>query len=86
MLSTRIRLDIIYSVNFCSRYIEEPTEERIKDVKHILKYLNGNRDLEITYKSGDGTKLLETYCDAGDANTRKSTSEYVIFFAGGSIS
>lgn len=88
-LSTKTRPDIAYGVNFCSRYVEQPTQERIRDVKHILKYLNGNKHLGIKYKSNDKTNLLQAYCDAdyaGDPETRKSTTGYIIYFAEGAIS
>lgn len=88
-LSTKTRPDIAYGINFCSRYVERPTNERIRDVKHVLKYLNGSRNLGIEYKTNNKTRVLDAYCDAdyaGDPETRKSTTGYIIFFAGGAIS
>jgi len=37
-------------VNYASRYKENPIEENINDVKHILKYLKGNVDQDIGCK------------------------------------
>lgn len=76
-LSTKTRPDIAYGINFCSRYVERPTNERIRDVKHVLKYLNGSRNLGIEYKTNNKTRVLDAYCDAdyaGDPETRKSTT------------
>jgi len=42
--STKTRLDIAYGVNYASRYMENPMEENVNDVKNILKYLKGNVD------------------------------------------
>lgn len=88
-LSTKTRPDIAYGVNFCSRYVEEPSQERITDIKHILKYLNGNKEHGIEYKNNKEKNLLKAYCDAdfaGDPETRRSTTGYVILYAGGAIS
>lgn len=88
-LSTKARPDIAYAVNFCSRFVEQQTKERIRDLNHILRYLNGSRYLGIEYKNNNKNSLLEAYCDAdyaGDPETRKSTTGYIIYFAGGAIS
>jgi len=87
--STKTRPDIAYAVNYASRYVENPMEENINDVKHILKYLKGNNNVGIEYKKKGNIKILEAYSDAdfaGDPETRKSTSGYIIFFGGGPIS
>ena len=88
-MSTKTRPDIAYGVNFCSRYIEESAQERITDLKHILKYLNGNKECGIEYSCNKNINQLEAYCDAdfaGDLETRRSTTGYVILLAGGVIS
>lgn len=88
-LSTKTRPDISYGVNYCSRYIENYTQENVNDVKHIIKYLNGNRNLGIEYKNDAKPDLIQAYCDsdyAGDIETRRSTTGFVIFFAGGPVS
>jgi len=87
--STKTRPDIAYGVNYTSRFVENPMEENINDVKHILKYLKGNINEGIEYKKNGNIKVLEAFSDAdfaGDSETRKSTSGYIIFFAGGPIS
>lgn len=88
-LSSKTRPDLAYGVIFTSRYIEKPTQERINDVKHLLKYLRENIEQGIEYKYNENRTLLQAYCDAdfaGDPETRKSTTGYVIYYAGGPIS
>lgn len=85
----KTRPDIVYGVNLCSRCVQESTQERIRDMKHVLKYLNGKMRLGLQYKSSGKRNMLEAYCNvdyAGYPETRKSTSGYVIFYAEGLIS
>lgn len=87
--SSKTRPDIAYAVNFVSRSVEEPTQERINDIKHILQYLKGNIDSGIKYIKNGDVNILQAYCDAdfaGDLETRRSTTGYIIFFSGGPIS
>ncbi|KAM0730296.1 Retrovirus-related Pol polyprotein from transposon TNT 1-94 [Formica fusca] len=54
-LSTKTRPDIAYGVNFCSRHVENYTQENINDVKHILKYLKGHTEQGITFLNNGKT-------------------------------
>lgn len=45
-ISTKKRPDIAFEVTYASRYVEEPTQEWINNVKHILKYLKENVEQE----------------------------------------
>lgn len=47
---------IAFGVNFVSRSVEEPTQERINYLKHILKYLNGNTDKDLKYEKDGNIK------------------------------
>lgn len=88
-LSTKTRPDIAQAVGFTSRYVNYPTDQRIMDVKRILRYLNGTLDHGISYTDAHGETELQAYCDAdyaGDPKTRKSTTGYVIYYSGGPIS
>lgn len=88
-LSTRTRPDIAQAVNLASRNIEKPVQEDIVAFKRILKYLIGNKTLGIEYSRNGNSLTLEAYCDAdyaGDLETRRSTTGYVIFYGGGPIS
>jgi len=88
-LSTKTRPDISFSVGFSSRYIENYSQENINDVKHILKYLNGSTNQGIYYKSNAKFNCLQAYCDAdfaGNQETRRSTTGYIIYYGGGAVS
>jgi hypothetical protein len=79
------RPDLAFSVGYVSRFMEEPHEDHLAAVKHILRYVAGTRDWGLKYarKKGDQPVLLG-YSDsdlAGDVDSRKSTSG-VIFFLG----
>jgi len=87
--SSKTRPDIAFAVNYVSRSVEEPTEKKIKNVKHILKYLNSNLNKGIKYGKNENVNLLQAYSNAdfaGNIDTRKSTTGYIIFLAGGPIS
>ncbi|XP_071653778.1 uncharacterized protein [Temnothorax longispinosus] len=88
-LSSKTRPDISYGVNFCSRHIESYTQENVNNVRHVLKYLKGHIEEGITFCNNGKVNLLVAYCDsdyAGDQETRRSTTGYAIFYAGGPIS
>lgn len=87
-LSNRTRPDIAYAVNYCSRKMEEPTSKDVTNLKRILKYMNTYSDEGIEYRRNSNISELEAYCDsdyAGDLESRKSTSGYVIYYCGGPI-
>ena len=52
-LSTKTRPDIAYAVSDVARFSADPTEEHCIAVKHIMRYLNGTRDMGLLY---DGSK------------------------------
>lgn len=88
-LSSKTRPDITFSVNYLSRSVENYTLEKINELKHVLKYLKGNIDRGIKFNKNGDLKKLIAYSDAdfaGDLETRRSTTGYIIFFAGGPIS
>lgn len=78
-LTNKTRPDLSFAVNFTSRFMENPTQSDVNNLKHVLKYLKGNQDLGICYKNGNTNKVNElvAYCDAdyaGDIETRRSTT------------
>lgn len=88
-LTTKTRPDLAQAVGFTSRYVNNPINQRVTDVKRILRYLNGTQDLGLSYSNTHGEAEIQAYCDAdyaGDPQTRKSTTGYVIFYLGGPIS
>ncbi|XP_039824776.1 secreted RxLR effector protein 161-like [Panicum virgatum] len=79
------RPDLAFSVGYVSRFMEEPHEDHLAVVKHILRYIAGTRDWGLKYerKKGDQPALMG-FSDndlAGDIDSRKSTSS-IIFFLG----
>lgn len=49
-LSTVTRLDIAFSVNFYSRFMEKSLNSHCQALKRILRYLKGTIDFGILYK------------------------------------
>lgn len=86
-LSNKTRPDIGFAVGFVSRYMDNPTRGDVNNVKHILKYLKGNHNYAIKFKNHKVDDLT-AYSDAdyaGDLDSRKSTSGYLIFYNEGLI-
>lgn len=82
-LSTTTRPDISYSVAVISRYLENPSKIHIEAAKRIVKYLKGTQNYGLIYerKKREEKHELMAYSDAdyaGDVNSRKSTSGYVL--------
>lgn len=86
-LSIATRPDISFAVNQASRYLERPTTTQWKAVKRILKYIKGTVGYGLLFNCDQNKELL-TYSDAdyaGDLETRRSTTGYVLRFASGTI-
>lgn len=85
-MSVATRPDISFSVNYASRYFDNPTAAHVQAVKRILKYLKRTADYGILFQP----KYKLTLCGysdadfAGDIDTRRSTSGYV-FMLGESV-
>jgi len=86
------RPDIAFAVQFASRSVEDYGKEEWGDIKRILAYLKGSKDLKLHFQKKEndteGTELVG-YSDsdyAGDANDRKSTTGYIFFLYGCAIS
>ena len=55
-------------------------------MKLILRYLHGTVDMKICFRGDKPTLMGYSYSDkAGDIDSRKSTSGYLIKFAGGAV-
>lgn len=50
-LATVTRLDIAYSVHKLSRGVNNPTRDDWNGVQRVYKYLNGTKNLRITYQA-----------------------------------
>lgn len=80
------RPDLAYAVGVVSRFLSNPGREHWNAVKWILRYLRGTSDLKITF--GGKKPLLVSFTDSdmsGDVDSSKSTSGYLVTFAGGAV-
>lgn len=87
-LTNKTRPEIAYAVNFCSRRMENTTDQDVINVKRLFRYLVSTTSDGITYDDPNSDKLI-AFCDsdyAGDTETRKSTTGFIIFYCGGPIS
>lgn len=78
------RPDIAFAVGYVSRFMENPTQEHMKAVKHILRYVRGTMTFGCHYgRAGDDVLQLTGYSDsdmAGDVDDRKSTTGVLYVF------
>ncbi|CAL1383495.1 unnamed protein product [Linum trigynum] len=81
------RPDIAHAVGIVSRFLSNPGKEHWRAVKWILRYLRGTSRVCLCF--GNGKTILDGYTDAnmaGDVDSRKSTSGYMMTFAGAAVS
>ena len=50
---THTRPDLMFSVGYLSRYIENPTTEHTSAVKRILRYVKGTLELGLVYEKNE---------------------------------
>lgn len=82
------RPDIAHSVNFLARFSEAPKMVHWNAIKRVIQYLNTTSCLGIKYEKNNNKTGLECHVDsdlAGDIDTRRSTSGYVISYNGCTI-
>ena len=80
------RPDIAHAVGVVSRFLSDPGKEHWAAVKWILRYLQGTSKMSLCF--GKGEPILDGFTDSdmsGDIDSRKSTSGYLITFAGGAV-
>lgn len=85
---TQTRPEIAFAVSKLAQFSTNPTTHHWNGVKRVMRYLQGTKDVGITYNGTDGGGILG-YTDsdwAEDSDTRRSTSGYVYTLHGGSIS
>jgi len=74
------RPDIAFAVGFVGRFLEQPHEDHLAVVKHIIRYVSGTLEYGLFYKVGEQGSTgvqLTGFSDsdyAGDIDDRKSTS------------
>ena len=80
------RPDIAHVVGMVSQFLSNPGKEHWSVVKWILRYLKGTSSFNLCF--GNNKHVLDGYTDAymaGDVDSRKSTSGYLMKFAGGAV-
>ena len=89
------RPDISFAVSELSRFVSSPGQKHMAAVKHLLRYLQGSRELGLKYSkpgnSGprDRPNMLWGFVDsdwAGCPDSRRSTSGYALMLNGAAIS
>jgi hypothetical protein len=65
-LSCKTRPDLAYAVNYANRFVENPTDLDVQNVKRILRYLKGTLETGIKFSTGD--KMIG-YCDSDYAGS-----------------
>jgi hypothetical protein len=84
------RPDLAFYVGYVSRYMEEPHEDHLAAVKHILRYIAGTMGVGVFYPKRRGERAeLHGYSDsdlAGDLDSRKNTSDVLFFLGMGPVS
>ena len=87
-LATCTRPDLAYAVSQLGRFSSNPGLKHWMAAKRVLRYLRGSVEAGIRYDAGDGSALLQAYCDADFAgdDEYKSTSGLVLHVAGGPVS
>jgi ATP-binding cassette subfamily B (MDR/TAP) protein 1 len=81
------RPDIAYAVGVVSQFMTNLGEAHWNAVKWILRYLKGTSRSCLRF--GSGEPVLQGYTDAdyaGCADSRKSTSGYMMTYVGGAVS
>lgn len=79
-LSVVTRPDITYAVNKASQFLEKPSKVHGNGVKRMFKYLEGTTRHGFYFGSESDDKIF-TFSDsdyAGDTETRRSTTGYVL--------
>lgn len=78
--------DITYAIGIASRFMPNPGKEHWAAVKRIFRNLRGTSNMCLCFGKVEPVLVGFTDADlAGDVDSRKSTSRYMITFAGGAI-
>lgn len=86
-LSNNTRPDLAFAVSKVSQKCQSPKIRDWKEIKHIIRYLSGTKDLKLCFQGHE--KFVQVFCDAdwgADTESRKSVSGYVTIVAGGAMS
>ena len=87
-LASHTRHDISFAVNLLSRFSSCPTQRHWNGIKHVLRYLQGTKDLGLYYTNHNEDGLVG-FADGGylsDPHHARSQTEYVFTHGGTAIS
>ena len=82
------RPDLAFATGMLGRFQSNPGPDHWKAAKKVLRYMQGTKDLMLTYRKSDNLEVVG-YSDsdfAGCVDSKKSTSVYIFTLAGGAIS
>lgn len=85
---TNTRIDIAYSVQHLSQFLQSPREPHLKAAYHVLRYLKADPCLGI-FLSNSTDCSVTAYCDSNWAScpdSRKSVSGYIVLMGDSPIS
>ena len=88
-LAIATRPDISYTVGVLARFNSNPGNQHWTALRHLMRYLQGTKDLKLTYGPSNSPEIFMTWCDAdhaGNPDTGKSTSGYIVKIGSGAIS
>lgn len=80
--------DLSFAVSLLAQFQSSPGPAHWKALAHVMQYVNGTLDYQITYRRGAPIKLVG-YVDVdfgGDLDMRRSTGRYLFTMAGGAVS
>ena len=84
------RPDLAFAYSELSKYVQFPGKLHMTTSEHMLRYLRGTYELGILFSRGvKNANLLWGWVDAdwaGDTDTRRSHTAFVLMFNGGPIS
>ncbi|KAL0665012.1 hypothetical protein Bca4012_101850 [Brassica carinata] len=87
-LASHTRPDICFAVNLLSRFSSCPTQRHWNEIKHVLRYLQGTKDLGLFYINQNKEDLVG-FADAGylsDPHNARSQTGYIFTHGGTTIS
>ena len=84
------RPDITFAVQVLSQFASRPSKEHWRAIKRVLRYLQGTKDLGITYDDLNGYADIHVsgYSDADWGSSlvdRRSISGYIFLIGGGAV-
>lgn len=69
-LTNKTRPDLAQAVGFGSRYVNNPRNQNLIDLKRMFRYLNGTWDQGISFSNKERGYVIDAYCDADYARIR----------------